>query len=66
MNIKLYLYILIVPLTIWTMLSLNLEKYFKKNSVTQIRIFYILISFCISYLVVNFIYDFYIVSKILK
>ncbi len=63
MNIKFYLYFLIVPLTIWTLMSLNLEKYFKKNSVNQIRTFYVLLTFALSYLIVNFLYDFYLVSK---
>ena len=63
MNIRFYLYSLIVPLTIWSLLSLNLEKYFKKGHVNQIKVFYILITFAISYLVVNFLYDFYLVSK---
>lgn len=66
MDIRFYLYILIVPLTIWVMMSLNLEKYFRKGSTNQIKIFYILISFCISYLVVNFLYEFYVVSQIIK
>ena len=29
MSIKFYLYIFIVPITIWTLISINLEKYFK-------------------------------------
>lgn len=65
MSIKLILYILIVPLTIWTLMSLNIEAYFKKGHVNQIKIFYLLLSFSISYLVVNFLNDFYIVSQII-
>ena len=64
MNIKFYLYFLIVPLTMWTLISLNIEKYFKKGHINQIKCFYLLITFVLSYLVVNFLYDFYIVSKI--
>ena len=63
MNVKFYLYFLIVPLTVWALLYLNLEKYFKKGHVNQIKVFYILLTFAISYLVVNFLYDFYLVSK---
>ena len=66
MSIKFYLYILIVPLTIWMMLSLNLEQYFKKGHINQIKIFYILVSFSISYLVVNFLYDIYQATQILQ
>ena len=64
MSIKFYLYIFIVPITIWTLIML--DKYFKKGSITQIKIFYLLLTFSISYLVVNFLYDFYIASQILK
>jgi len=65
MQIKFYLYFLIVPLTIWTLLSLNLEPYFRKGHIKEIKVFYILISFALSYLVVNFLYDFYLVSNLL-
>ena len=64
MNIKFYLYFLIVPLTMWTLISLNIEKYFKKGHINQIKCFYLLITFALSYLIVNFLYDFYLVSKI--
>lgn len=64
MNIKFYLYFLIVPIVMWTMLSINLEPYFKKGHVNQIKSLYLLLTLSISYLVVNFIYDFYLVSKL--
>lgn len=63
MSLKFYLYFLIVPLTMWTIVSLNLEKYFKKGHINQIKTFYLLITFALSYLVVNFLYDFYMISK---
>ncbi len=66
MNIKFYLYILVVPFVIWTMVSLNLDGLFKKNHVNQIKLFYVFVSLSISYLVVNFLYDFYLVSQIIK
>lgn len=66
MNIKFYIYLLIIPFMIWTIMSLNLERYFKKGHVTQIKIFYITISLVLSYLLVNFLYDFYLVSEIIK
>ena len=48
------------------MVSLNLEGLFKKNHVNQIKLFYVFVSLSISYLVVNFLYDFYLVSQIIK
>lgn len=65
MNIKTLLYIIIVPVSIWIISSMKLESIFKKNKTTQIVMFYVFISLGISYLVVNFIYDFYEVSRII-
>lgn len=66
MNIKIYLYILVIPICIWVMTSLNIEKYFKKGSINQIKVFYLIISLVLSYLLVNFLYEFYEVSQIIK
>ncbi len=65
MNIKLLLYIIIVPFTIWVISSIRLDPLFKKNHTRQIIMCYVLLSLGLSYLVVNFIYDFYEVSRIL-
>jgi uncharacterized membrane protein YwzB len=65
MNIKTLLYIIVVPISIWVTTSMRLEQIFKKNRLMQIILFYLFISLGISYLVVNFIYDFYEVSKII-
>lgn len=66
MNIKFYLYLMIIPLVIWTVLSLNIESYFKKGHINQIKAFYIIISLSLSYMLVNFLYDFYLASQIIK
>ena len=63
MQIKFILYFIIVPLVMWVIYPINFEKHFKTYNVNQIRCFYILITFALSYLVVNFLYDFYLVSK---
>ena len=63
MQIKLILYFLILPLTLWSVTSLNIDRFFRRGYVNQIKCFYLLISLSISYLVVNFLYDFYLVSK---
>jgi uncharacterized membrane protein YwzB len=44
---------------------MNLERFFKKNRITAIIMFYVFISLGMAYLVVNFLYDFYEVSKII-
>jgi len=63
MNTKIILYIAIVPLVIYVLEGLNINHIFKKNRVVQATLFYLIISICISYLVVNFIYDFFIYTK---
>ena len=60
MNIKIILYIIMVPLSIWALDSLNIENKFKKNRYYQSRLLYLMISLSLSYLVVNFFYDFYV------
>ena len=60
MNIKIILYCIVVPLTIWALSSINIKNLFKKNSYYTSRVLYLFITFSISYLVVSFLYDFYI------
>lgn len=63
MNIKIILYIIIIPLTLWGLESLDINKYFKKNRYYQSRVLALLLTLAISYLVTNFFYDFFINSK---
>ncbi|MCM1370278.1 MAG: DUF1146 domain-containing protein [Clostridium sp.] len=56
-------YLVVVPLSIWALDSVNINQIFKKNRYYQSRLFYLMISICISYLVVNFFYDFFINTK---
>ena len=65
MNIKTILYIVVVPFTIWALESLNINQFFKKNRYYQSRILYLILSLGLSYLVVNFFYDFFTYSKII-
>lgn len=60
---KAILYIIMVPLTIWVLDSTQLNNIFKKNKIVQARILYVMISLALSYLVVNFMYDFFISSS---
>lgn len=55
---KLILYLMVLPLTVWAVDSLNISGIFKKNKVLQARIFYIMLVLIISYLLVEFFYDF--------
>ena len=61
--IKFVIYLVVLPLVIYVMDSVNISVIFKKNKVYQSRIFYILLVFALSYLVVNFLYDFLYMVK---
>ncbi len=63
MTIKTMLYLIVVPLSIWALDSLNIENKFKKNRYYQARLLYLMIAIGLSYLVVNFLFDFYTYSK---
>ncbi len=58
--VKLILYIVIIPLVVWGMDSVNINSLFKKgqSNYYQARVFYMLLVISISYLVVNFINEF--------
>ena len=64
MNIKVLLYIIFIPFTIYVLEGLNINHIFKKNRVIQATLFYLVATICISYLVVNFVYDFFVFSGI--
>ena len=57
---KFILYILIIPIVVWSMDSVNINGIFKKGNSNyyQARVIYMMIVVSLSYLVVNFINDF--------
>lgn len=65
MDVKLILYLLVLPFALWVVESLRIEHLFKKGRSRQIIVVYVLLTIGFTYLVVNFIYDFYEVSRIL-
>jgi uncharacterized membrane protein YwzB len=64
MSVKFFLYLIVVPTITWSLDAINLNFLFKKNKIREARIIYIILTLALSYLVVNFIYDFFEVSKI--
>ena len=64
MNIKVILYIAIIPFTIYVLEGLNINHIFKKNRVLQATLFYLVSTVCISYIIVSFIYDFLTFARI--
>lgn len=65
MNIKIILYIITLPFVLWVVEALRIEHLFKKYRTTQIILFYVILTLGMTYLVVNFIYDFYEANRIL-
>lgn len=63
MNIKTILYAVVVPFVLWALESVDLNRFFKKNRYYQSRLVYLFLTLSISYLVVNFFYDFFLTSK---
>lgn len=55
---KFLTYLCVFPISIWVVDAININRIFKKNKVIQARILYVMLIFCLTYLVVNFIYDF--------
>ena len=46
--VKFILYILVIPLVIWSFDAVNLNGIFKKNRYMQSRFFYMILCFCMS------------------
>lgn len=57
--LRLWLYVIVVPFTVWALESININGIFKKNRYYQARFVYLLLSIGLSYLVVNFFMDFF-------
>ena len=58
--VKLIIYIIVIPLVVFSMDSVNLNSFFKKgqSNYYQARVFYVLLVMALSYLVVNLVVDF--------
>ena len=58
--VKFVLYLLVIPIVVWSMDSVNINGIFKKkdSNYYQARVIYMMIVVSLSYLVVNFINDF--------
>lgn len=64
MSAKYFIYLFVTVVVIFAMDSINLNGVFKKNKVLQARILYFLIALALIYLITNFIWDFFITTKI--
>lgn len=64
MLLKAILYIIFTFVSIWSLDSINITNIFKKNKYYASRVLYLMISMSLSYLVTNFLYDFFAYSNI--
>ncbi len=65
MSVKVILYVIVAIVTLFAMDSLNINGIFKQGRVLQARIFFMLLLLSITYLVTNFIWDFFLASKMI-
>lgn len=61
---KIFVYILVSILVMWSLESININAIFKKNRILQANLFYFFIGVSLIYLVTNFIMDLYTSIKI--
>ena len=64
MLLKAILYIIFTFVAIWALDSINITGIFKKGKYYASRMLYLIISMSLSYLVTNFLYDFFTYSSI--
>lgn len=64
MLLKAILYIIFTFVAIWALDSINITNLFKTNKYYASRVLYLMISISLSYLVVNFLYDFFAYSLV--
>lgn len=65
MHGKIFIYIIVSILVIWSLDSININAIFKKNHITQAKLFYFFLGVSLIYLVTNFIMDLYTSMKFL-
>lgn len=65
MNVKIFIYLITSLLSAYTLTGINFNKFWNQKKTTEARIFIILLSLIMSYLLTNFIVDFLSSSKIL-
>ena len=65
MSIKVYLYIITTMISAYSLTGINFDKFWRSKKNIEARVFIIIISLIMSYLLTNFIVDFLTNSKII-
>lgn len=63
MDVKILLYIIIIPLSFIALDSIRIQNVFKEEHIFQARLLYMFLTLALSYLVVNCIYDMFLSTK---
>ena len=63
-NYKVFIYIVVTMVTVFALSGINFNNFFKKDRIVEAKIFIVLITLSLSYLVTNFIINFLEISKI--
>ncbi len=58
MHYKIYIYVISVMLSTYTLTGINFDRIIKKNKNIEARLLVIILSFIMGYLITNFIVDF--------
>lgn len=56
--IKTIFYLIVTPTVMWALDAVRINEIFKKNRYLQSRLVYLFLTLALSYLVVNFVFDF--------
>lgn len=65
MSIKIYLYIITTMISAYSLTGINFDKFWRYKKNIEARVFIIILSLIMSYLLTNFIVDFLTNSKII-
>ena len=65
MNPKVYFYVFFVMLSAYTLTGVNFDDIIKKNKIWEARILVVILSLVLGYLLTNFVFDFFNISKII-
>ena len=65
MDVKLYFYVFFVMLSAYTLTGINFAVIMKKNKIWEARILVLILSIIMGYLLTNFVFDFFSLSKII-
>ena len=63
MSAKFFLYIFSTIVVIYSIDSVNINQIFKKNKITQARIFYFILALCMIEILTSFLYNLFEATK---